>query len=67
MLLIPISYILSKNSYILLISIEDYFNYVKNSSYVFENINVNVTNEEYGYSSIIIEEISTIDKYYKYF
>ncbi len=40
MLLIPTSYILSKNSCILLISIEDYLNNVKNSSYVLENINV---------------------------
>ena len=40
MLLIPTSYILSKNSCILLISIEDYLNNVKNSSYVFKNINV---------------------------
>ena len=50
MLLIPTSYILSKNSCILLISIEDYLNNVKNSSYVLENINVNVTNEEYEYN-----------------
>ena len=40
MLLIPTSYILSKNSCILLISIEDYLNNVKNSSYVLENINI---------------------------
>ena len=67
MLLIPTSYILSKNSCILLISIEDYLNNVKNSSYVLENINVNVINEEYGYNFIFIEDISNIDKYYKYF
>ena len=63
MILIPTSYILSKNSCILLISIEDYLNNVKNSSYVLENINVNVTNEEYGYSFLITNDTSTIDKY----
>ena len=50
MLLIPTSYLLSKNSCILLISIEDYLNNVKNSGYVLENININVTNEEQRHS-----------------
>ena len=57
----PPGYTFGNDTCHLLVSYDDYLDTLKNTSYVLDNINVNITNEEYGYSYMITNDTSSID------